>query len=263
MKCDLESRTELVDRYVRREMSEEEIDRFEIHLLTCEKCFEDVRRTLELSNLIGKEGTVLFPEYVHTSLHRRSHFVGRKRRIMYSILAAAASLLIFFVYRYSLSPDESAVTSRTTRERDSTIVHSTDSTPPTHQRSHESRDGERPRDDRRFPQSLYADNYREVPDLENLIAQVYRGGDNLIIQSPIVGDTVVTSIVFQWHTSRSLALQLTVLTNHESVVFDSTTTGGYVLVDVRAHKMLPGLYYWKLASDDELLHLGKFYVVAP
>jgi hypothetical protein len=43
-------------------------------------------------------------------------------------------------------------------------------------------------------------------------------------------------------------------------VHDATTQKLKFELDVADYELTPGLYYWKLENDEEIVYLGKFYV---
>jgi hypothetical protein len=104
--------------------------------------------------------------------------------------------------------------------------------------------------------ALSGPNYKENPELENLIDQVYRS-EEVVLLSPEVGATVSGHVVFEWQAAGIDTFYVKVLDHKENLIYEMKTTFSHWRLD----KILsPGLYYWKLESTDDLLGVGKFKV---
>jgi len=104
--------------------------------------------------------------------------------------------------------------------------------------------------------ALYAANFEASPNLEDLIDSEFRSSA-LEALLPKNGSDVQGEIVFKWQGESPTGLQLKILNNHEEALFTSPVQGTQL---VFKEKLKPGLYYWKLETEEELLHIGKFYV---
>jgi hypothetical protein len=104
--------------------------------------------------------------------------------------------------------------------------------------------------------ALLADNFAVSADLENLVTTQSRSASIQVISPP--NDAVSRqSILFQWKTDGNDPLILKILSNKEKKIQSiSVRESRYVFTQ----KIPPGLYYWKLESKGELLHVGKFFV---
>lgn len=100
-----------------------------------------------------------------------------------------------------------------------------------------------------------ADNFIPSPHLEDLVMTEYRSS-SIDIGAPKNGDTVMQPVVFQWKETGNL-LTLKIFSNHEKTILArQSLTNSFTL----KKRLTPGLYYWKLESDEELLYTGKFVV---
>lgn len=107
-------------------------------------------------------------------------------------------------------------------------------------------------------QELYAYNFEPSEDLEELTGAIVRS--NLIkIDKPQVDATfkVGQIISFAWQQSEQVPYFLIVLTNNEEILLRTEVSSG--IYDYK-EKLPPGLYYWKLETEDDLVHVGKFFI---
>lgn len=64
-------------------------------------------------------------------------------------------------------------------------------------------------------------------------------------------------VVFSWQAQAEQPLTLRLLNNREEEVFSRAAKGGRLESPVG---LAPGLYYWKLETEDDLIYVGKFFV---
>ncbi len=102
---------------------------------------------------------------------------------------------------------------------------------------------------------LFAANFEESPNLEDLVQTEFRS-TTINILSPAIGEIVRTPIIFRWK-QYDKPLKIKILSNKERTLVASTVRGDSFTT---TKKFAPGLYYWKLETDDELLFMGKFLV---
>ena len=105
-------------------------------------------------------------------------------------------------------------------------------------------------------QQLFAANYVPNEELESMIGTTFRS-DNFKIKKP--GNHAVFKkdaiIVFEWE--NNISLNLSILNNEEEEQIVESVSG--VQFELSS-KLDPGIYYWKLETEDDLLHLGKFII---
>lgn len=106
------------------------------------------------------------------------------------------------------------------------------------------------------PSDLYAANFSPSANLEDWLDAELRAA-TLEILAPKNSSDVRGEIIFQWQGEPPAGLQLKILNNREDALFTFTATGTQL---VFKEALPPGLYYWKLETAEELLHVGKFYV---
>jgi hypothetical protein len=104
--------------------------------------------------------------------------------------------------------------------------------------------------------SLLAARFEPSPDLEELVNDGTRSGETVVHQ-PANGAVLHADIRFSWATRVQPPFTLTVLDNRRHTVHtaqSSADTHGL------GQRLQPGLYYWKLSAEGDLLHVGKFIV---
>lgn len=100
---------------------------------------------------------------------------------------------------------------------------------------------------------LLAASFKPAPHLEILISEAQRS-ENLQVIAPENNVFYRNKLVFQWKGTDS-PVTIRIVSNTEKTVDSTRVTGNnYVL-----HKELkPGLYYWLLSIDREVVYIGKF-----
>lgn len=98
------------------------------------------------------------------------------------------------------------------------------------------------------------------PNLESMIDTRYRSSGIQII-SPLNNTdcTAGSDIVFAWTPPVQGPLTLKIINNKNAVVYEYPL-GMNGCEFVFKQNLSPGLYYWKLENQDDLLHIGKFFV---
>jgi len=267
MKCNLKEREENIQKYLNGDMPDAEMTAFEEHFLNCNDCMEELRDSLQLTEFIQKEGNVLFPEFKNNS----KSFAGTRFKISdlikkifppkwyirpslaYAFIAAA--LIIFGVY--FLRPSEEINSDNTVDEQISS--HGNEVSPQNDENSTVSNETEIQSTDQQL--ELYAANFIESDELEYLIGQKVRGSENIEVISPEPGITIKDEILFKWVIETEQKLYLKILNNKEDVLFQFTIPKNKLLFNITEYELDSGLYYWKLENYEELLHIGKFFVM--
>ncbi len=109
--------------------------------------------------------------------------------------------------------------------------------------------------------AMLAENFVENPLLESFIDQKYRSTTMFELISPAKGDTVKMPVEFKWRSDTKTHHYLVVLLdNRNNEVWNGSTMGSRIVVNQALH---PGLYYWKLQADNDLMGVRKFYIVSP
>jgi len=98
--------------------------------------------------------------------------------------------------------------------------------------------------------------FDESPNLEDLLHSSMRSS-TIKVLSPPDGFNAKNQIEFRWENGNSATYYLKILNNREEIVQQDTLQGTQFLLKKLP---VPGLYYWKLENQTELLHLGKFII---
>jgi len=108
--------------------------------------------------------------------------------------------------------------------------------------------------------NLLAANFEESTNLENFIDINVRSNGELNIISPKLSKTYKRTehVYFKWETEIDQAFILKILSNKEIVIkkIESIISGEYTLTE----PLKPGLYYWKIETEDDLYYTGRFYI---
>jgi hypothetical protein len=100
------------------------------------------------------------------------------------------------------------------------------------------------------------DAFAVNPNLESMVGSRSRGL-NIEVYSPPNRVTLSREITFSWKEFSHEPLSLTIVDNHNELLFKIPVSGGHFLF----RSLLPaGCYYWKLESATELYYVGKFFV---
>lgn len=99
-----------------------------------------------------------------------------------------------------------------------------------------------------------------VPDghLEYAVGSNLRGSPVELL-APGIGDSVQFPLTFKWGPSDFGTVVIEVVTNTDSLVFRQSVSANHAAVE---KPFSPGVYYWKMLKDGELLAVGKFFVPA-
>jgi hypothetical protein len=108
-------------------------------------------------------------------------------------------------------------------------------------------------------ENKFAANFTPSPNLEDLVGANLRS-TSITVESPKNGQSVAGNVVFRWQSPGTMRFRVRVLTNKETEVFRVTTDHHVVRYDQRLD---PGLYYWTLQENGELVHVGTFTVPLP
>jgi len=99
-------------------------------------------------------------------------------------------------------------------------------------------------------------NFRINPNLEYMVNSQLRD-ETIKVNSPTNNSVVKNNILFAWEPFTSKSIQLKILNNENDILFEYTIQSNtFVLVET----LSPGLYYWKLENQTDLLYVGKFFI---
>jgi len=224
MKCEIENREQLIEDYIAGTLSEEERESFDEHCFGCDICFQELRLREEMACLIKREGKVLFADY----LKQRE---TRTRGIFRSILDKLPYFVSTFQPRWIYATAGVAIFILCV------VIYRGAFMPGTVDR--------------------VSNPFAVSPYLEEMIIDVSRSY-SLIVHMPQPGDTIAGDPFFQWEKIEIQPIHLKILNNRGEELFTVTPEGHRY---IHRQKLEPGLYYWKLESEEDLLFVGKFFVV--
>jgi len=102
---------------------------------------------------------------------------------------------------------------------------------------------------------LLSSRYQVNPNLENMIGSRVRSGFFEVI-GPENGSVLKNQILFSWKKDLDKSHTLNIVDNKNSILFTYPVKGTSFTFQ---ETLAPGLYYWKLESQNELLYVGKFF----
>ena len=104
-----------------------------------------------------------------------------------------------------------------------------------------------------------ASQYRVNPNLENMIGSQLRSGLFEVL-GPENGSVIKVPIHFSWKKPLLSPHTLKIVNNKNKVLYTYPVQGGWFDFN---ESLAPGLYYWKLENQNELLYVGKFLIGSP
>lgn len=239
----------IIELYLRQELSSDDETAFEEHLLLCETCRNNLN-VLELS-IKGLES-------IQTNVFRGNQAVGKKRNFFIGLqsshlIKAAASVAILagiamiFILVFRKGPEKLPELAIVKYENDSASSVNLNDTLMTE-------------DTGKFPVSaaqknhsgVLAENFRPSPFYENL-AGINMRNSGMVVISP-VSDTVIRIPVFEWDDDVIDSLTLVIISNSEKLLYKKRIRNG----SIPGFKVDPGLYYWQLQNEHETLFTGRF-----
>lgn len=244
---------EAVDRniaelYLKQELSQDDEAAFEEHLLYCEKCRENLKMLDTAYETIQR---------FQADRLRGIRAGGSSRRVLNITVKFSFRIAAVIILLLGLA---GVITILLHRERTpkwfpATPVTSVDSINDTitiyeinKKMSAPGREGNKVAE---LP-GRYVENFVPNPFYENIIQNNMRDNGFRVV-SP-VKDTLTSLPVFEWNDKEISQLILVVFNNKEAEIFK-----GQIVNKSRAGmKIKPGLYYWQLQNNDEVLITGRF-----
>ena len=286
MNCDISNRDEVIDNYIAVKLSKEEMETFDEHCFNCDTCFRELTLREEMVNLIKVEGKVIFAEYLEKQKavkrgllqtliekFRRIDWSGQNRLSFAIVVIGVLAILFFFLSENLITPFNNKLPSYQAEMKNSTqqeqlVSKRKDSIKieqPEPVVELQKQDKvqtiekylEKKEPDIKLDMSkAFAANFEPSPYLEEMIADVSRSYSVSVI-SPKNGAAIKGDIFFQWEITGNDTAYLKILNNRGNELLSFALSANQVLV---TEKLDPGLYYWKLESEEDLLYWGKFVV---
>ncbi|MCG8605960.1 zf-HC2 domain-containing protein [bacterium] len=220
MKCKLEDRERKLDDYVLGRLSSEESEALEIHAFSCPDCLEELRMREQMIGVMREK------KADHGAKGKSQTAAGVRK-------GAPAPHPIRRGHHWIYYAMAGAVLLVTVLFLNRPLDQSSP-------------------DSDRFVESAY---------LESVLTQTFQSGDISVADvSPSLGADISGDILFQWKAQKGGEdfvgeLALKILDNKENVVHSATVWGSqYAFENV----LQPGLYYWTLEGQGQMIYLGKF-----
>lgn len=109
-------------------------------------------------------------------------------------------------------------------------------------------------------ENYISEHFTEFPALESAVNEITRDNDLTIIHTPEVGEIISQDrfVKFEWKTSKYALNKIKIINNKGEEIYSSKmlSSNSYLL----NRKLSPGLYYWKLEEEDEVIYVGKFII---
>lgn len=231
MECQFEKdRSRRIAAYLSGELSEEERTAFEEHYFECNECFSELKMATSAVRLIEREGLRAFLKSSSPAVNFFANLWRHLTKFLEIVtyhpggLVASAALTILI----TVSPID--------------FFH----------KPHRSSSIEE-----------YAANFKPAPALESFMHQTVKSTQIVFAAQPARDTTFTkTGIVFRWtirneYLGKNRALELRILNNKPKPLYSFKVIGN----EVTFNKPLPpGLYYWALLSEGEMIYLSRFFV---
>jgi len=253
---------DIIEKYILSHLSEEEEMAFEEHLLYCQKCREEVRKSKEAIISIQHTET----EKVMASGNGIMRFWTKinEGKLLFKIAAgiivfAGASSIIYYLIRNEKSISEA-------REKH-IVVTQTDSTnhisgkqerkvaikPEDYIKANSDDDNAVSRDSK----VLIAKAFSPNQTFETAIEDITRS-EKVLVDIPKNTDKFKQSnkIAFKWRSEPPRNFILVIFNNTGKIIFEKTVKSPYKLKKT----LIPGLYYWQLETEAEAVYTGKFII---
>jgi hypothetical protein len=236
---------EIIDKYLLHQLSEEEENLFEEHLLFCEECQQILETRKSTINAIRhsiSETNQIQKEYFSVTKKNRTN------RMWFVIKVAATVIIILSLsflirYLYYNEPGDNKPDKITQLKDTSKVL--------------KSNEIDKNRVSKNDDNKIFTESFKELPEYEKFIKNPLRS-DNLEVFSPGIGQVILMNkkIEVRWESESINTLHIAIFNNHANQVFEKQITKE---IKINPH-LNPGLYYWQLETDDEALFTGKFLI---
>ncbi|MGP8323616.1 MAG: anti-sigma factor family protein [Methanosarcinaceae archaeon] len=241
MDCNKIDRDELIDRYIRNELSDRETAIFEEHLLSCAVCRNELTEREEIINAIQKYSA---GETFRTGGNQED--LSKKRLFIFWYIAAAAGValvvgLFLLPNRHTTSGSSQIASEEIQTDTIKSPQPAEDDVPVLTENS----------------ELAYLAEYQAYPFYENQIGISLRSG-NLTVESPADSVDCIpgSSVEFRFRGAENDSLFLAILNNSGELLREDKIASPYIL----CMQFSKGLYYWQLTDEEETLHTGKIYI---
>ena len=244
-------KNEILIKYLLHQLSKEETDKFEEHLLFCSECRANIQKTSKVIDNIYSASSEIGINKIKEASGISNNKTYFNFKFLYKIAASVIILISIGACLYILfNKDQGKIYNEVSEiipvdtlkanERD---IFKSDINEPVH---------------KQIIASLEYDSilFKESLFFEKIIKDVTRGSD-IQIDSPEMGQKFKynSEVVFKWE-GASGEVFLTVFNNKDQLVFEQKAISPYIFPE----KLEQGLYYWQLENEEYSLYTGKFLV---
>jgi hypothetical protein len=225
MKCELQDREQKLDDFLLKKMTPEDSEAFEIHAFSCPECLEELRMREQMVRVMRDE------DAGHKDREKSQTSLWAKRAA--SEASQARHRQTRWIYYVAAAAVIMVGVFLLNRSIDTERI-----------------------DSSRFEVSPY---------LESIVTQTFQSSDVSITNvSPRLGANI-SSNVFKWQAQRGDQdfvgeLALKILDNKENVIHSAVVQDSQYAFN---NTLEPGLYYWTLEHQGQMIYLGKFFVGKP
>jgi hypothetical protein len=264
MKCNLKNRDRIISGYIAGALSDSEAAAFEEHFFSCEICLNELKAAEEAVNLIKLEGPSVLPGAVHSEKQKSFSFFSSKSKMYWGVASVAAAILIFSLLIFLPDKRTNDITISDKQTTIDTSVYLSGADPAkeneitgnanveTETRSSEIASFEGPE----FKPSAY---------MEEWISENLRAGNEDIdtVFSPQNGSRFISQpVLFSWSGNAGI---LRIMNNAEKEILKTTVSprkDGTYSIKINPDKLKkPGLYYWLIENENEVVYAGKFCIL--
>lgn len=228
---------ELIENYILHQLSSEQENDFEEHLLFCINCQRELECIKKTIMLVRHE----IPENNLSSLREQ-----KGRTISYKFIlkiAALIAILMSFTYIISLLLNNKSNSDYSLTQVDSIKKNQYDTLKNIEIQIQKN--------------DILTQSYNKMPEFEKFIKNSLRS-ENLIIIKPQNGQRlkIKQNIVIEWESNTYDTLNLVIFNNKAKVLLEKRNCRKYIL----ENQLRQGLYYWQLETNEESLFTGKFLI---
>ena len=238
------ARNNAAEKYTLGQLSEKEEVSFEEHLLFCDVCRKEVQEHNQIKEVVTKYAIVsdhvLSIETKKTPRVRSIGFFSRIAASILVIIGISWFVLAHLGIKNNKHENQMVHTQNLIKNRTETNVLNKDSVKGNLMAKNDQ------------------NNFTELLRFESQINQEYRS-DAIEIISPKKPEMYKSSenINFQWKKSAIEKLILGLYDNKGKLIFQEKITSNFHFKQV----LPPGLYYWQLETEDDIVYTGKFSVL--
>lgn len=253
---------EWIDRFNRKELNDEELEKFLQWMEEDPQLKKEVMLDKELNSILDDQDILDLRKKI-LSRKKKNELLRKRFLLAAAVIVMLAAL--FVLYQFVLK--EMSVYMKENKDmlaQDTTILQETDSTGT--KMSVRRNDNNNPETlteksgnltNRENTRELYASNYEPFPPFESLVETVTRAGYFKLTGPRGIFFIKNSYVRFSWETNLSQTLNLKILNNKGLAVREaSLPQDGKWLLNIAGLK--PGLYYFKILMSDEIIYFGKF-----